>query len=105
MLHSKELVLNQNDTENILSAVNAVREIASLGDSISNAIANGISNMIMSLAGLGKNNYNSHNNKIETNNGNNTFEITMNVDGGDVKEIQRAILDLPNLASQFLSKK
>ena len=105
MLHSKELVLNAEDTKNMLAAVQVVRDITSIGTSVANAISNGIGNMIRSLLGLKTKDYSGNITNNEVNEGNNTFEITMNVDGGDVKEIQRAILDLPNLASQFLSKK
>lgn len=105
MLHSKELVLNAEDTKNMLAAVQVVRDITSIGTSVANAISNGISNMIRSLLGLKTKDYSGNITNNEVNEGSNTFEITMNVDGGDVEEIQRAILDLPNLASQFLSKK
>lgn len=107
MLHSKELVLNKDDTENMLSAVSAVREISSLGSSITSSIANGIGNMIKSLLNL-KTPSDVSTNSISKSNeqtSNNTFEITMNVDGGDAEEIKTAILSLPNLASQYLSQK
>ena len=107
MLHSKELVLNKDDTENMLSAVSAVREISSLGSSITSSIASGIGNMIKSLLNLKSPSDVSTNNISKSNEqtNNNTFEITMNVDGGDVEEIKTAILSLPNLASQYLSQK
>ena len=60
--------------------------------------------MIASLTGLGNSHKYETYNTDTTGNNTNTFEITMNVDGGDVQEIQQAILNLPNLASQFLSK-
>ena len=99
MLHSKELVLNQEDTKNILSAVSIIRNISNIG----NSIANGMHNMMASLLGLKPSEFVGTTN---TNNENtdNTFNITMNVDGGNIEEIKNAILNLPNLASQYLSK-
>lgn len=105
MLHSKELVLNKEDTHNILEVVDTVRQMTSLNSSINNAIANSIGKMVASLAGLGNQKYETYNRDTTTIGGNNTFEITMNVDGGNVEEIQQAILNLPNLASQFLSRR
>lgn len=104
VLHSKELVLNKEDTKNMLAAIDSVRQIAGLGNSITNTIASGIGKMIASLTGLGNSHKYETYNTDTTGNNTNTFEITMNVDGGDVQEIQQAILNLPNLASQFLSK-
>lgn len=99
LLHAKELVLNAKDTENILSAVDMVRQMSSIGNSISSAL----SNMMLGLTGLGVNRYGSYNNS-SMNNATNVFEIDMHVDGGNPEEIKRAILDLPNLAAQFLNR-
>ena len=100
LLHAKELVLNAQDTENILSAVDMVRKMNSIGNSISSAVAN----MMLSLGGLGSGSFGSYSNSSSTA-ATNIFNVELNVDGGNPEEIKRAILDLPNLASQFLSKK
>lgn len=42
VLHQKELVLNQDDTENILSAVDAVREIGDVDSAITSAVDDSI---------------------------------------------------------------
>lgn len=105
MLHSKELVLNKEDTGNILQAVAAVRSISSIGSSVAESITNGIANMVNSLLNLKGANYNGSTSNNNTENANNTFDITMNVDGGNVEEIKSAILSLPTLASQYLSRK
>ena len=103
VLHEKELVLNKEDTANMLDAVSAVRDISSIGESVSSNIENGVSNMVANSLDLPNTDLsgNISNSKANTNN---TFEITMNVDGGNVEEIKEAIFSLPTLASQYLSK-
>ena len=104
LLHHKELVLNAQDTQNILAAVDSIRQIASLGSSISGAIASSIGNMIMSLTGLGNNNYGNLSGNA-TNEGDNIFNITAEFPNADsVETIQEAIMSLPTLASQYLSR-
>lgn len=104
LLHHKELVLNTQDTQNILAAVDSIRQIASLGSSISGAIASSIGNMIMSLTGLGNNNYGNLRSNA-TNEGDNIFNITAEFPNADsVETIQEAIMSLPTLASQYLSR-
>lgn len=104
LLHHKELVLNAQDTQNILAAVDSIRQITSLGSSISEAIASGIGNMIMSLTGLGNNNYGNLSGNA-TNEGDNIFNITAEFPNADsVETIQEAIMSLPTLASQYLSR-
>lgn len=102
-LHSKELVLNANDTENVLATVNTVRQIAGLGDSINKSIMNGISQMILSLTGLGHyGNYSFGETKTA---GDTKFEIHANFpNAGDVESIREAIMSLPNLASQYVAR-
>ena len=46
MLHQKELVLNKDDTENILSAVDIVRTLDSVLSAISASVNNGLANLI-----------------------------------------------------------
>lgn len=104
LLHHKELVLNAQDTQNILAAVDSIRQIASLGSSISGAIASSIGNMIMSLTGLGNNNYGNLRSNA-TNEGDNVFNITAEFpNANSVETIQEAIMSLPTLASQYLSR-
>jgi TP901 family phage tail tape measure protein len=49
MLHQKELVLNADDTKNILSAVNIVRDIASVFDNLNTNILSRLSGLISGL--------------------------------------------------------
>lgn len=102
-LHSKELVLNAKDTENILSAVDTVRQLSSLNDSINQSIMDGIGQMVLNLAELGKHgNYSIGDNSTS---GNTIFEIQANFpNAGDVESIREAIMSLPNLASQYIAR-
>ena len=102
-LHSKELVLNAKDTENILSAVDTVRQLSSLNDSINQSIMNGIGQMVLNLVELGKHgNYSIGDNSTS---GNTIFEIQANFpNAGDVESIREAIMSLPNLASQYIAR-
>ena len=103
-LHQKELVLNSSDTENILDAVNSVRNITSLGDSINESIMNGISQMVLSLMNLG--NYGKGYN-LATAEGSqeSVFNINANFpNANDVESIREAIMSLPNLASQYIAR-
>ena len=100
-LHQKELVLNSTDTENMLSAVNTVRDIAKLNDSISETIASSIG-MLITKALTSSNNINT-NNITNSDNTNNTFNITAEFpNANDVQTIRDAILSLPNIASQYV---
>ena len=102
-LHSKELVLNARDTENMLAAVNTVRSIANLGDSINQSIMNGISQMVLGLTGLGK--YGNYSVGETNSSGDTIFEIQANFpNANDVESIREAILSLPNLASQYIAR-
>lgn len=102
VLHEKELVLNKEDTSNLLSAVNAVREITSLGDSIMTAVASGLSGMLSRMLGI-KPDISGGEQGIGTQLGN-TFNITAEFpNANNVAEIEQAILNLPNLANQYLS--
>ena len=103
VLHEKELVLNQEDTANILSAVAAVRSIAGLGSSISNIVTNGLNNMMASIGSIKPATASSS--QTINNGGNNTFNIHAEFpNANDVNEIREAILSLPTLASQYLSQ-
>ena len=108
LLHHKELVLNKEDTENILNAVNMVRElnISSILSSIDNNIKNGLSNLIGGLLGLCSKTFNG----AIGENQNSTDNITINVEAvfpsaNSVEDIREAILSLPNYASQIKMRK
>ena len=103
LLHSKELVLNADDTKNMLSAVSAVRDIASIGNSFASTIANGISGMVAGVLGIRSGEVAA---AASSDNTNNTFNITAEFpNANSVAEIQEAILSLPTLASQYLSQR
>ena len=101
-LHQKELVLNATDTENMLSAVNTIRDISGLNDSISQTIANSIGSLIVkavSAGGVGNINTTTSND----NSSNNVFHINAEFpNADDVQTIKDAILSLPNIASQYI---
>lgn len=106
MLHSKELVLNKEDTQNILEAVNSVRDLSNLTSSISDAISNGIANLIINaLNGIKTTKIYDTNTTNNNESQNNTFNITAEFpNANDVEDIREAILSLPTLASQYLSQ-
>lgn len=106
MLHSKELVLNKEDTQNILEAVNSVRDLSNLTSSISDAISNGIANLITdALNGIKTTKIYDTNTTNNNESRNNTFNITAEFpNANDVEDIREAILSLPTLASQYLSQ-
>ena len=106
MLHSKELVLNKEDTQNILEAVNSVRDLSNLTSSISDAISNGIANLITdALNGIKTTKIYDTNTTNNNESQNNTFNITAEFpNANDVEDIREAILSLPTLASQYLSQ-
>jgi TP901 family phage tail tape measure protein len=95
-LHEKELILNKEDTKNILAAVNGIRQFSS----VESAITKGIASMIMNMAGMSVNaNYNT--NEAEGNQTKQVFNITAEFpSANNVSEIREAILSLPGLASQ-----
>ena len=105
MLHQKELVLNADDTKNFLEATNTLRDLTALDNSVKNSIINSISKMMVGLAannnlvnGLTTNTQNSSNT-------NNTFNINAEFpNANDVTEIREAILSLPNLVDQYISR-
>ena len=95
-LHEKELILNKEDTKNILAAVNGIRQFSS----VESAITRGIASMIMNMAGMNvKANYNT--NEAKENQTKQVFNITAEFpNANNVSEIREAILSLPGLASQ-----
>ena len=109
LLHSKELVLNKDDTKNILDAVQTLRQFAikDLAQSVEDAISNGLSSLIGKALNFDSNNYDT---TQANNNTNEEQNVTINVEAvfphaNDVDEIREAILSLPNYASQFKMRK
>ena len=98
VLHEKELVLNKEDTSNMLSLVEILRNITKSDiDSMINAsYADSI---------IGSSKFGSIVNST-TSKGGNTFNITAEFpNANDVEEIRQAILSLPNLATQYVNQK
>ena len=102
-LHQKELVLNKEDTKNILDAVNTIRDISSINNSITDAISNSIrsmfANSIKNIIG----------NRIPEKQNDNKIITIENINAEfpnaqDVDDIREAILSLPRLASQYVSR-
>ena len=98
VLHQKELVLNADDTVNMLEAVSTIRELANINDSIGASIASSIGAMAINLATKGANNFD-----VGSSNTDNQFYITAEFpNANDVETIREAILSLPNYASQYI---
>lgn len=99
ILHQKELVLNADDTANMLQAVSTIRDLAGLNGSISAAIAASIGQMAMHLIANNGGNISTG----SSSNTDNQFYITAEFpNANDVETIREAILSLPNLASQYI---
>ena len=95
MLHEKELVLNKDDTENMLKMVSMVRDIVSVLD---------IKAYQASLAQLAANQLS------PVTNSQNAFEQTVTIhaefpDAIYANEIETALNNLVNSASQFANRK
>lgn len=92
ILHKKELVLNQEDTKNILAATAVVRSISNL-----------LSGIGLSTAAL-HSTLNPNPIVNNTNTDSKIFNITAQFpNANSVTAIQEAILNLPNLASQYIN--
>ena len=109
LLHSKELVLNKDDTKNILDTVQILRQFATkdLAQLVGDAISNGLSSLIGKALNFDSNNYDT---TQVNNNTNEEQNVTINVEAvfphaDDINEIREAILSLPNYASQFKMRK
>lgn len=100
VLHQKELVLNSDDTKNILNAVDMVRQLSSL--SIEQMIANAIAGALKGLSDIGNVSNVSNTNSSNTNNNISIYADFPNAN--DVNEIKEALLSLPNLANQYISR-
>lgn len=109
LLHSKELVLNKDDTKNILDTVQILRQFAikDLAQSVGDAISYGLNSLIGKALDFNSNNYDT---TQVNNNTNEEQNVTINVEAvfphaDDINEIREAILSLPNYASQFKMRK
>ena len=106
MLHSKELVLNSDDTSNILSAVDAVRNIASLGSNIANSISSGLVSLVSRMLNIGGGASSVGTTSTAPASSNNVFNINAEFpNANNADEIREAIMSLPTLASQYLSQR
>ena len=103
LLHQKELVLNQADTKNVLEAISTMRSITGLNSSVNDAIMRGISKMMLEMSNM--NTHANYNTEASKSVGDTIYEIHAEFpDANDVNSIREAILSLPNLASQRVSK-
>lgn len=101
LLHQKELVLNKDDTENFLSGISMIRDMASLNGSIEKSILQSIANMAVHVSGIKPSLIQTNDNNSQSNN---TFNITAEFpNANNVDEIRQAILTLPNIASQYIN--
>ena len=92
MLHEKELVLDANDTQNLLAAVNVIRELNSAID-----LRAGVSGLASSIS------------MLSPNGGNSTLDQNVTIhaefpNATDHNEIEEAFKTLVNRASQFASR-
>ena len=100
MLHEKELVLNKEDTANMLSMINIVRDLVDqqLPQKLMQNMSQRIQDALIDYSGAISSNSNSSNENI--------FNISAEFpNASDAVEIQEAILSLPNLASQYLNRR
>lgn len=103
ILHQKELVLNKDDTENILNAVEFVRGIASsIGASLLSQLA-GMTNATSSIRPVGADYLSSN---ISNASSSNVYNVTAEFPNAEsVQDIREALLSLPNLVSQKVNEK
>ena len=100
MLHEKELVLNKEDTANMLSMINIVRDLVDqqLPQKLMQNMSQRIQDALIDYSGAISSNSNSSSENI--------FNISAEFpNASNAAEIQEAILSLPNLASQYLNRR
>ena len=102
VLHQKELVLNKDDTENILNAVEFVRGIASsIGASLLSQLA-GMTNATSSIHPISADYLSS---SVSNASNNNIYNVTAEFPNAEsVQDIREALLSLPNLVSQKVNE-
>lgn len=103
ILHQKELVLNKDDTENILNAVEFVRGIASsIGASLLSQLA-GMTNATSSIHPVSADYLSSN---VSNASSSNVYNVTAEFPNAEsVQDIREALLSLPNLVSQKVNEK
>lgn len=95
ILHEKELVLNQEDTKNILSAVNIIRHVDELASNLNVATSSRTNGLLGGLGLFGNRGYSGNSNIVDQN-----VHITAEFPGvRDSKEIEDALNNLVNAAS------
>ena len=100
LLHEKELVLNKEDTANMLSMINIVRDLVDqqLPQKLMQNMYQKIKGALIDYSGAISSNSNSSSENI--------FNISAEFpNANNAAEIQEAILSLPNLASQYLNRR
>jgi hypothetical protein len=100
-LHQKEMVLNADDTSNMLSAVGLVRDVASLLDSLDNSALSAFVGTLNSLGQVQNVSSSTTDNSIDQN-------ITINAEfpnATNSEQIERAFKNLSNIALQKASNK
>lgn len=96
VLHQKELVLNADDTSNMLEAVSIIRQLSGINSSIQSAIAESIAAALGRISGV-----NGTGNITNNSGSNNVYNINAEFPAAnDVNDIREALLSLPNLAAQ-----
>lgn len=96
VLHQKELVLNADDTANMLEAVSIIRQLSGINSSIQSAIAESIAAALRRISGI-----NETGNITNNSSSNNIYNINAEFPAAnDVNDIREALLSLPNLAAQ-----
>lgn len=105
ILHEKELVLNKNDTENILDAVNIIRNIGDIAENINQALFNGLQKMINkfipSSVSIGNVGIDKQEQRLDQN-----VHITAEFPNvTDAKEVENALNNLVNVATQYAFEK
>jgi len=103
-LHQKELVLNKEDTKNMLDAVSAIRDIKDLNSSISKTISESLGSIILNATQTMKSGTIGNTDKDKSEN-----IVIENINAEfpnaeNVNEIREAIMSLPQLASQYVSR-
>lgn len=94
VLHQKELVLNSKDTENVLSAVNVVRSMSGILQSLKDSMTNRISGFVNRISG--GNDFDNNAMTIEQ-----TVHIDARFEGQtESSQIETALINLVNYASQ-----
>ena len=95
-LHQKEIVLNSSDTENLLTAVSIIREIAKQLEL--NALSMGITNLVGSIGKIPR--------ELQKDTLQQEVHITAEFPNAtNHSEIEEAFRNLPNLASQYIHRR